>query len=695
MIKLYETYITPENYSIFNYYIKTNLKDLSEEDKKILMNNFMNSSVNTEYLNILDKSSLNMIKSEPNKILHLIDKFDIENIDTSGAKIILELILPIIKENNYFKYGSIIELKSFKRCVKFVLNRTLNLKEFDRFSNEELLSLLDKYLDICVHLITIGNKEALHGNEYRFCKCIIKAFEELQNKNLISAVKFIRDGVKEDSVMARPMRLFIDKIQKDNGIDTQSYESEINIMNNEMNIYSKKVKRNIEELITKGSLDEAFNLIQEYIEILPDDVEVYSMKAVILVMQNKLLEAKLVLEKGLKIDKNNFDLLYNLAYVYENLSEFNNSLRTYIKAIENCNDKDMINEINNIINKIKDEHKDEIKQRIVFFVKEGMDSFINDIISGLSQEFEVKKVITVNDTQIDEGMEWADICWFEWCDELIVYGSNLAKKHDKKIICRIHGYEVYTNYIRQVNWKNVDQLIIVAPHIRRIFEENTKDIDKGNLKINTVFCGVNVDKYKFEKRTKGFNLGYLGYINFKKNIPLTLDIFKKLHDIDNRYKLHIAGRFQDDRTLSYLIYFIKEHNLENSFKFYGWLDENEKIEWFKNIDYMIISSIDEGLCYAAAESMCSGIKPILHNCEGIKDHYDKKYIFDTLDEAVEMIVSNEYYSSEYRNFIKNKYSLKKELENIKTILNDLFKKKDENSIKIINNVNAEVSQIKK
>ncbi|MBE6044703.1 MAG: glycosyltransferase [Clostridium thermopalmarium] len=357
LIKLYETYITPENYSIFNYYIKTNLKDLSEEDKKILMNNFMNSSVNTEYLNILDKSSLNMIKSEPNKILHLIDKFDIENIDTSGAKIILELILPIIKENNYFKYGSIIELKSFKRCVKFVLNRTLNLKEFDRFSNEELLSLLDKYLDICVHLITIGNKEALHGNEYRFCKCIIKAFEELQNKNLISAVKFIRDGVKEDSVMARPMQLFIDKILKNNRVE--SAESEISSMNNEMNVYSENIKKNIEQLITDGSLDAAINLVEEYMKIIPNDVEAYSIKAVILIMQNRLSDAKVVLKEGLNIDKNNFDLLYNLAYVYENLNEFNNSLRTYIRAKENCNDKNMSDEISKIINKIKDE----IKQR--------------------------------------------------------------------------------------------------------------------------------------------------------------------------------------------------------------------------------------------------------------------------------------------------------------------------------------------
>ena len=103
---------------------------------------------------------------------------------------------------------------------------------------------------------------------------------------------------------------------------------------------------------------------------------------------------------------------------------------------------------------------------------------------------------------------------------------------------------------------------------------------------------------------------------------------------------------------------------------------------------MIISSIDEGLCFAAAEAMCSGIKPILHNCEGIKDHYDKKYIFNTIDEAVNMITSSEYNSQEYRKFIVKNYSLKNEIEYIRPILKILFQDIDKNKTQIINDVNT-------
>lgn len=448
----------------------------------------------------------------------------------------------------------------------------------------------------------------------------------------------------------------------------------------------KRIKQNIELLINDKRFDEAKSLIDEYKKIKPDDIEIYSMEGIIFMTQGKLNEAEEILKHGLDIDSCNFDLNYNLAYVYGEQKKYDDSLKYYEQALKNCSDENMKKEIEVVISKFENEHGAKVrtsKVRIVFFDK-GDDKFIWDIINELSKEYETKHIRVTNYNQIDEGMQWADICWFEWCDELVIYGSKLPIAKEKKIICRIHGYEVYTDLIRQPNWNNIDDLIIVAPHIRRIFEENTSNINLKGLRVHTIFCGINVGRYPLNIKKKGFNLGYLGYINFKKNIPLTFDIFKKLYDIDDRYKLYIAGQFQDVRTLSYLGYFIKEYKLEKSIIFDGWQDEERKIKWFKKIDYMVISSIDEGLCFAAAEGMASGVKPILHNCEGLKDHYDKKYIFNNIDEAVKMITENGYNSEEYRAFIENNYSLKKQLIAIKNLLNDLL----EESLTNINDSNS-------
>ncbi|MBN1064025.1 glycosyltransferase [Clostridium botulinum] len=442
----------------------------------------------------------------------------------------------------------------------------------------------------------------------------------------------------------------------------------------------RKIKEKIEGLIYNNNLDEAMHFLEQLQKIDSGDSDLYSMQAVILIMKNKLNEAEDVLKEALIIDNTNFDLNYNFAYLCELKQNYKESIRYYNKALNICINSKQKEELILIIKDISIKYnityvKD--KEKLVFFVKPNMDSFLGEIISELFYEYEIRKIVVSDFNQIDEGMKWADICWFEWCDELVVYGSKCELVNNKKIICRIHGYEVYTNNIINVNWKNINNLIIVAPHIRRLFEENTQKIDKGNLKIDTIFCGINTKKYLFDEKTKGFNIGYLGYMNFKKNIPMTLDIFKKLHDIDNRYKLYLAGEFQDARILEYFKYFIKENNLESAISFDGWKNFKEKLEWFKKIDYMLISSIDEGLCFAAAEAMSSGIKPILHNCEGIKDHYDNKYIFNSSDEAVNMIIEEEYNSKAYRNFIEENYSLKKEYYNIKNILDNIKKNYNE------------------
>ncbi|NLK87939.1 MAG: glycosyltransferase [Clostridiaceae bacterium] len=434
-----------------------------------------------------------------------------------------------------------------------------------------------------------------------------------------------------------------------------------------------KVQDLAEKLINDGKYSEALSILEQYNTKIPGDPDICSMIAVAYLVRGQLDKAEQAIAQGLAKDTIQFDLIYNLAYIYEMKNEYEKAADLYMIADSATNNKEMKNNVKASLERIKAIDSSIVfkeKKKLVFFVKDGMNNFFEDIIEGLSNEYLVRKM-SVNDyKQIDTGMEWADVCWFEWCDELIVYASRSPLAKDKKIICRIHGYEVYTNAINSVNWNNVDKLIIVAPHIKRIFLENMRSIP--NVDIELVYCGVNTDKYPLRKRTKGFNIGYLGYINFKKNIPLTLEIFKMLHNIDKRYKLHLAGQFQDERTFSYFKYFIREYKLEDAVFFEGWKDYDQKLEFLDKLDYMVISSIDEGLCYAAAEAMCSGIKPILHNCEGIKDHYIPEYIFNSVDEAVDMIQSDEYDSYSYRKYVEDRFSSSIEISKIKSIIQSLL-----------------------
>ncbi|QXE20237.1 glycosyltransferase [Clostridium sp. 001] len=432
-----------------------------------------------------------------------------------------------------------------------------------------------------------------------------------------------------------------------------------------------QIKENIQTLINAGDLKEAKLFVEQYRNIAKDGVEAYSMDAVILIMENRMDEAKIVLKEGLNIDENNFDLNYNLGYLYDQERNFKQALWYYNKALYNCNNEQATKEISEMIKKIQKENnikEIENKKKIVFFVKQGMDSFLGDIIRGISDEYEIKKVIVTNLSQIDHGMEWADICWFEWCDELIGYGSKLPIAKEKKIICRLHRYEAFTNYIQNVNWNNVDKIIFVAKHIRDIV------INKVKLPVNkceVLYNGVNLNKFKYHEREKGFNLAWIGYLNLRKNPMLVIQYFNELVKMDKRYQLYLAGPFQDESLYYYINDIIKKLGIQNNIHFDGFIENNKMSNWLKNKNYLVTGSIAEGHPVGVMEAMASGLKPVIHYFPGAEDFYPKKYIYYDLNDFKKMVNENIYDSKEYRKFIEANYSLKKQITTIKNIVSEV------------------------
>lgn len=87
--------------------------------------------------------------------------------------------------------------------------------------------------------------------------------------------------------------------------------------NNIIKQYKIKVKQTISEIINNGQFLKAKELINEYEKTIKNDMEIYSMKAVIAIMEDRLDNAEEVLREGLSIDSNYYDLLYNMAYLQQ------------------------------------------------------------------------------------------------------------------------------------------------------------------------------------------------------------------------------------------------------------------------------------------------------------------------------------------------------------------------------------------
>ncbi|MBM7649367.1 glycosyltransferase involved in cell wall biosynthesis [Bacillus ectoiniformans] len=428
------------------------------------------------------------------------------------------------------------------------------------------------------------------------------------------------------------------------------------------------LKQKIEGLINKGLIQEATDILEKYEILINNEKWLLATKAILHLLKGDLNTAELLLIDGLYKYPFNADILFNLAYLYELKKEYQKAYDFYMDAHFALNDKEKVSAIEAIKRIETMSPKFVEKHKIAVFVKPGLDNFIDDIIQGLSDEYKVRKILVKSYDQIDQGMEWADTCWFEWCDELIVYGSKhkLAKK--RKIICRLHRYEVFTNYPIQVCWENVDKLLIVTDHLKLLLQDVIPDLDQ-RVSIETFKNGVDIKKFPFEIRKKGYNIAFIGYIHLRKNPILLLQTIKKLVDMDPKYKLYIAGKFQEPLAELYWNYQVNELKLANNIIFDGWQDNIE--EWLQDKEYIISTSIHESFGYGIAEAMARGIKPVIHNFPFAKEIWPEQHLFNTIEEAVKTIMSSDYNSQEYRKYVENNFTLEEQLKKLKFILKEI------------------------
>lgn len=322
-----------------------------------------------------------------------------------------------------------------------------------------------------------------------------------------------------------------------------------------------------------------------------------------------------------------------------------------------------------------DQQQSITKKRIAFFVKYGMESFLGDIMQALSDIYTTKKIIVAELKQIDEGIEWADLAWFEWCDDLAIYGSKLAISKSKKLLCRLHSYEAFTEYPGNVTWENVDKIIFVSRYIRDFLTEKLH-LDK--CKSIVIPNGIDINKYTFSERKPGFRIAYVGYINYKKGPMLLLHAFKAIYDKNQNYQLYIAGQFQDDRDILYFRQMIKEFGIERNVFFEGWQDNLDA--WLEDKNYILCTSLLESQNISVMQGMAKGIKPVIHNFVGAKTIYGSNYVWNTIEEAVRMIEDINYHSADYLNFVRNNYSLDREMTALRNLLQSMS---NENTNKVI------------
>lgn len=105
-----------------------------------------------------------------------------------------------------------------------------------------------------------------------------------------------------------------------------------------MDQIKKEIKENISILIEKGLYERANQIIEKYEAMAGDDIDMFSFKAVINILNGDYQAAENHIEAGLKMDHHNVDLLCNLAHINEARQNNITAYKLYRQAHGVCQD---------------------------------------------------------------------------------------------------------------------------------------------------------------------------------------------------------------------------------------------------------------------------------------------------------------------------------------------------------------------
>ncbi len=240
-------------------------------------------------------------------------------------------------------------------------------------------------------------------------------------------------------------------------------------------------------------------------------------------------------------------------------------------------------------------------------------------------------------------LKQADIIFCEWGLGNAVFYAQHKLPH-QKLYVRVHRQELETAYLQEVDFQKVDAFIAVGPYVMEEFIR-LKRMPRHKVKI--IPNMVDTQQYILPKTEESkFHLGLLGMLPQLKRLDRALDVFEKLWERDERFKLYIKGRRPEE--LSWMKYRKKEMQFYKTqferIEQAPWKDQvifesfgPDVAEWMQQIGYMLSTSDVEGFHLAPMEGMASGAQPILFNWPGAELIYPAEHIVDTVDAAVEKI----------------------------------------------------------
>lgn len=407
-------------------------------------------------------------------------------------------------------------------------------------------------------------------------------------------------------------------------------------MDNEMLSLKNNLKESIQKFIEKGFINEASELLKIYENINGLDLETYSIKAIIKMLQNKFDEADEILKKAIELYPNDSTLMFNMAYLKDKQNKYIEAIEYYcLGKLVNPNSKviarDIITEIKEIdYANLKVIHGTIEIANQMHTITEGLKKiginaktlnyYPNYLEYKQDEEFDITKFSDLNKANIETKKVAAkkiatnDIFHFHFGTSLTLDHTDLALINElgKKIVMQHWGSDVRQQTKAKKNSPNVKVKVLDENSIKNELEQFSKLIK------NCIVSDYELYEYVKEHYENVYvippciNLNKFKNLNYKKNRDKLLVVHAPT-DREVKGTEYIINAVYDLKNI-YDLDFILIENLRNE----------EALEIYKEADIVIDQLLIGSYGLVAIESMAMGKTVISY----INDYMKTKYPID-------------------------------------------------------------------
>ncbi|MBD2765032.1 glycosyltransferase [Kocuria sp. cx-455] len=278
-----------------------------------------------------------------------------------------------------------------------------------------------------------------------------------------------------------------------------------------------------------------------------------------------------------------------------------------------------------------------------------------DEIPGLTVTYDEWPTQSTHDvSRSDELLSAADGILCEFSSHNAVWYS-WHKRPGQRLIVHFHGYELFQDFVHDINVDNVDLFVFVSEFYRR---RVVQELGWPNERTVVVPNMIDIGDYRGVKIPDArFHLGLAGYVPILKRPDRALDLLEMLLEHDDRYVLHLRGRNPWDYSWMW-----QQPVTQDAYRaFYERLTDDPELlahvsfdpfgpdmgQWFRRIGWMLSPSSRETFHLAPVEGQASGAIPVVWDREGAAEIFPGEFVHADTQAAARAIINANQQANRY------------------------------------------------